>query len=57
MYNDIHPEMASQHLFMVADYLTDLDKELYELYNLITVSMLKPNINLKFLAEVKSLII
>lgn len=26
--------MASQHLFMVADYLTDLDKELYELYNL-----------------------
>lgn len=34
MYNDIHPEMAFQHLFLIADYLTDLDKELYELCNL-----------------------
>ena len=34
MYNDIHPEMALQHLFLVADYLIDLHKELDELYNL-----------------------
>ena len=34
MYNDIHPEMAFQHLILIADYLIDLDKELYELYNL-----------------------